>query len=65
MLRKFVQELPCLTLVVFLLLSQFRIGKVEVGFVGIVEVGHEAEVIVVGDGVVFVGVALGAPGGET
>ena len=36
----------------------------EIGFVGIVEVGHEAEIVVVGDGVVFVGVALRAAGGK-
>jgi hypothetical protein len=48
----------------FLTLGKGEVGDVIVGFEGVIEVGHEAEVVVMGDGVVFVSVALGAAGGE-
>ncbi len=61
---EFGEEFFGLSEVGFLAVLEGWVGEVVVGFEGVVEVGEEAEVVVVGDGVVFVGVALGAAGGE-
>ena len=41
-----------------------RLHQVHVGFVGIVQEGHQLIILPVWDGIVFVGVTLGAPDGE-
>ena len=61
---KFGEEFFGLGEVGFLAVGNGGVGDVVVGLDGVIEVGHEAEVVVVGDRVVFMGVALGAAGGE-
>jgi hypothetical protein len=53
-----------LGLLILSALGDIGLGDIDPGFIGVVEEGHEPVVIPMLDGIVFVGVALGAGHGE-